>query len=424
MNSRVKVGLIGIGGYGERYVEMLLSRNAGTELSFVGAVDSALDRCKRLGELTTHGVRIYSSAEALFECESVDLAIVSTPIHLHASHTCLALEAGANVLCEKPIAGDLADAARMIAAEREAERFVAIGYQWAFSPLLQSLKRDILNGAFGAPKRMKTLVYFPRPKSYFARNDWVGRIAMPSGAAVLDSPVNNANAHHLHNMLYLLGPTREKCAELRWVQTERYRANAVENFDTAAMRVMTQTGVEVLFYTTHVVPRRVGPICEMEFDDAVISFEDDCGSNVLARFHSGEVRNYGRCHIDHSEKLRQSVDAIRTGAKVACGIDTAMPHTLCVIAAHHSKTAIQDFPRPLHRLAGDAQDRQIIIEGLAETLLRCFKRNLLPAELEQLSWARSSEPVHTQTLAHSPVTHKRHPKVAVTLSVSRNKANV
>jgi hypothetical protein len=101
-----------------------------------------------------------------------------------------------------------------------------------------------------------------------------------------------------------------------------------------------------------------------------------------------------------------------------------MPHTLCVIATHHSKTAIQEFPRPLQRLIGSGPDMQIVIEGLAETLMKCFNHNLLPGELNEFSWARRCEAVNVDALGNPNVTHKRQPKVEVTLSVSRNRARV
>jgi len=65
--------------------------------------------------------------------------------------------------------------------------------------------------------------------AYFRRNDWVGRIRTDAGHCVFDSPANNAAAHYLHIMLYLLGATREGAAMPASVQAETYRANAIEN---------------------------------------------------------------------------------------------------------------------------------------------------------------------------------------------------
>jgi predicted dehydrogenase len=344
------------------------------------------------------------------------LAIIATPTHLHAPHTCLALAAGANVLCEKPLAGSLQDAAKMAAAERESKRFVAIGYQWAFSDVMQSLKREILRGTFGRPKRLKTLVYFPRSSSYFTRNAWVGRIKTVSGEQVLDSPVNNATAHYLQNMLYLLGSSRQTSASPRVVQTERYRANAIENFDTAAMRVITECGVELLFYTTHAVPDRIGPICEMEFEDATVTFDGGRRSSVLARFRNGAVRNYGRCEIDHTDKIDQCIDSVRSGISPACGIPAAIAHTLCVIAAHDSPSPIHTISEQFHRPIGAGNDVLLTIDGLSDAFQRCFHQDVLPGEAGQAPWALSSEPVDTRSLQGIFTEMRPLPQVTVTIA--------
>src|SRR5439155_21910363 len=93
----------------------------------------------------------------------------------------------------------------MAEAAESAGRFLAIGYQWSYSTAVQALKRDILQGRFGRPLRFRTSVTYPRSKSYFRRNAWAGRERSEAGDAIYDSPVNNATAHFLHNMLYLLG---------------------------------------------------------------------------------------------------------------------------------------------------------------------------------------------------------------------------
>ena len=95
--------------------------------------------------------------------------------------------------------------------------------------------------------------------SYYNRNDWAGRIKSDSGEWVLDSPANNAMAHYLHNALYVLGETPTTSARPISVQAELYRANPIENYDAAVLRVMTDKNVEVLFYGAHTVPDEAHP---------------------------------------------------------------------------------------------------------------------------------------------------------------------
>ena len=405
VSSVVNVALAGIGGYGDSYLEALLNDPRASRVRLIGVADPAPQRCRRLNDLRARNIPIHPSIQSLFAAPPVpiDLMMIVTPIHLHANHTCFALERGASVLCEKPLAATLAHATQMAQCEaRAGGRFVAIGYQWSFSDAIQALKRDILSGELGRPLRLRTIVFFPRGLAYFNRNDWVGRLAMPDGETVLDSPANNATAHYLHNMLYVLGATRETSAFPKTVQAELYRANDIENYDTAAMRVRTTCGAELLFYTTHAVTDRCGPVCRYEFEKGVVEFDQFNGSRFVARFHDGRKRVYGDPNADRNLKIWQSVNAVRTGQPVACGVRAATSHTMCVLAAQLSSANIASFPESLRRVRGENGDSMIYVERLSESLRECFEAAVLPAEFGTLDWARPARAVHLDELVHAP----------------------
>jgi predicted dehydrogenase len=254
---------------------------------------------------------------------------------------------------------------------------------------VQSLKRDIMAGVLGRPLRMRTLAYQPRPLGYFRRNDWAGRIRTADGRAVFDSPVNNAAAHFLHNMFYLLGATRESSAMPAWVQAELYRANPIENYDTAALRCQTQCGVEVLFYTTHAVEERRGPRCRFQFENATIEFDALGAAQFVARFNDGRMKSYGHPNLDRHEKIWQSIDAVRDGNLPACGVSAALAHALCVAAAQESALQIVEFPQQLKRNLALDGDTLISIDRLADQLNDCYQQGILPAEHPEATWARA-----------------------------------
>lgn len=391
---KIKVALAGIAGYGELYLESLLTKGEAAGAELVGAVDPQPQRSSRIGELRGNGVAIHGTLEALFAATDVDLMMIAAPIHLHASQTCFALAHGANVLCEKPLAATLADAAKVWQTQVTASRFVAIGFQWSFSAAVQALKADVMAGVLGKPVRLKSIVSFPRSQAYFRRNDWAGRIATADGAPVLDSPVNNAASHYLHNMFFVLGATRETSAAPTSVRAELYRANAIENYDTAAIRCQTTAGAEVLFYATHAASDRIGPRSHFEFECAVVEF-DTAGEHAgqfVARFRDGTVKSYGFPNLDRNEKIWQCINAVRTGAPVACGVQTAIPHALCVAAAQSSATII-DFPQHLRRVVQIEAGPMVNIDGLGEALVACFDDAALPSESGHLDWPRSGTTV-------------------------------
>jgi hypothetical protein len=220
---------------------------------------------------------------------------------------------------------------------------------------------------------------------------------MPAGDGVLDSPANNATAHYLHNMLYLLGRTRETSATPMTVQAELYRANDIENYDTAAIRAVTDAGVEVLFYTSHTVQEQLGVLCQFEFELATVEYDAGGAAEFIVRYRDGRTKSYGAPNVDRHLKIWQCADAVRGGAgtSIACGIRAALPHTLCIVAAQESAASIATFPQSMRRQHEDNGDSMVFIEGLSAGLLESYKNDALPAELPQFAaWAKPGLPIH------------------------------
>src|SRR5436190_2106922 len=111
-------------------------------------------------------------------------------------------------------------------------------------------------------------------------------------------------------------------------------------------------------------------------------------SEMVATFDDGTVRRYAPCSADHSDKIWQCAESVQTGRPVACGVDGALPLTLCVAAAHASPAPIASFPHACRRSFRKDGDTFIFIDGLAEVLQDCFKRWRLPAEAGNISWAK------------------------------------
>ena len=371
----VRVLLVGIGGYGTTYVDEMLKNGAANGAVLAGAVDPKPELSERIAALREAGVPLFSSLDDFYRADRADLVVISAPIHLHAPQTINALAHGSNVLCEKPLCARLEEADRMAEAERKAGKFVAIGYQWSFSSPDQAIKRDILSGRLGRPLRLKSITLWPRRLSYYARNNWAGRIRTDRGDWVMDSPVNNATAHYLHNMLYLLGPTREQSVAPEAIEAWTGRANKTENYDVAAMRLTMPAGVEVLMLTAHAVADSVGPLCCFEFENGTVTFENDQKFHLRRR--GGGEENYGCPHPEEAQKLWQSIAAVRTGERPACGIEAARCHT--AVVNRLQELPIHDFPADKIAVQEVDGDRQVWVRGLGESFERAYADWRMPA---------------------------------------------
>ena len=388
--------LVGLGGFGNEYVDAALDHADELGIVLVGVVDPDPSGCRRLDDLTRRTGSVHQSLEAFYENSEADLVVISAPIHLHAPLAVMALEHGSHVLCEKPVAGVVQDALKMADKAEKAGRTVSIGFQWSFSESIRTIRQEVSAGTFGTPLSLRTLVTWPRPHSYYSRNDWAARLRAPSGAWVLDSPVSNATAHYLHNALLVLGPGGAPVT----VQSELYRARDIESFDTAALRVETEGGAEVLFFTTHSVPSTIEPVVHYRFSEA--DLYNDGSGNFVARFRDGSVREFGNPHVTSCDKLRLVVDGIRNNQPPICSIRDALPHVITVCGTHES-AEIAPFPSELicHTTA-DRGDDLVWIKDLQGLLTQCFAQGLLPTELGGVPWARVGSRVDVRDYKQYP----------------------
>lgn len=395
------IALVGAGGYGTSYLNELFFDNPGSA-RLVGVIDPYAERSPLFHELQSRQIPLFDDLSAFFAASHADLVCIASPIHLHAPQTITALRHGASVLCEKPICAVIQDAHRMAEAEAQTPGFVAIGYQWSFSTAIQALKQDILRGTLGRPIRLKSRVYWPRTDAYFARNRWAGRLKTDDGAWVLDSPVNNAAAHYLHNMLYVLGNSRETSASPRTVQAELYRANAIENYDTAVLRCVTDQNVDIIFYTTHAVQQNIDPIFDYEFEKAVVTYDGNGSQEITAQFADGSRKSYGSPNMDRNSKIWQCVEALDTHMPPACGIVGAIPHLLCVNGAQESMPAVVDFPVEIIRTIVKSDQKLTCVEGLEDLLTSCYEQNCLPSESGQAEWAAAGRVIDLTDYRYYP----------------------
>jgi len=95
------------------------------------------------------GARSYSSVEEMLAVEKLDLVSLAMPNRFHADTAVAAARAGVHVICEKPLALNLYDADRMVAACSEAGVLLLYGEELCFAPKYRRAKTLIGNGAFG-----------------------------------------------------------------------------------------------------------------------------------------------------------------------------------------------------------------------------------------------------------------------------------
>jgi myo-inositol 2-dehydrogenase/D-chiro-inositol 1-dehydrogenase len=144
----VRVGVIGVGVMGADHARSLATLIPGAVVSAVADIDRA--RAHQLAlEL---GAQAFADADELIESKSVDAILVASHDSTHAALTIAAVALGKPVLCEKPLALIIEEAASVVDAECAAgTSLVSVGFSRRFDPAIVALRDSVLSGAIGRP---------------------------------------------------------------------------------------------------------------------------------------------------------------------------------------------------------------------------------------------------------------------------------
>ena len=127
-----RIGIIGAGAHGERYVRHGLRDVPGLTVTAL----CRRDRAAGEGLAARYGVRYLPEAAALVADPQVDGVVVCTPPSSHAALAALVLDAGKPLLLEKPMTGTLAEAERLAALDAGAASPLFLGQSLRWNPVI------------------------------------------------------------------------------------------------------------------------------------------------------------------------------------------------------------------------------------------------------------------------------------------------
>lgn len=136
--------VVGAGAIGANHIRLY---NEMSEVDLVGVVEPVEATAARIHKL--YRVPVYPRLETLLQDFTPDLASVAVPATLHYEVASRLLEAGVNVLVEKPITTSLEDGRRLIRLASDNECLFTVGHIERFNPAVKELKRRLAAGQFG-----------------------------------------------------------------------------------------------------------------------------------------------------------------------------------------------------------------------------------------------------------------------------------
>jgi predicted dehydrogenase len=200
MPGKTRVAIIGTGGIAPAHMEGLQCLSDRAEV--VAAMDVDVTRVKEF--CTKFSISSpYTEVAAMLLQEKPQLVHICTPPGTHCDLSIQCMEAGAWVLCEKPICASLAELDRLADAERRTGNFVSSVFQMRFGSGAQHVRRLMQQNAFGKPLVGLCNTTWYRSHEYYAV-PWRGKWSTELGGPTM--------IHGIHTMdlfLHLLGDFSE-----------------------------------------------------------------------------------------------------------------------------------------------------------------------------------------------------------------------
>ncbi len=182
------------------------------------------------GKAAPYGVRAFTNLDAALAAGGADAVYVASPVFLHAPQTLASLGAGKQVLCEKPMAMNYAEARSMVEAARAAGRTLGVAYYRRMYPKVARAQELLRQGAIGQPLL-----------AYITCQDWrsggeIDRRWLLDPAMAGGGPLFDIGSHRIDVLNFLFGEPQRVAGQL----SNAVHALAVEDCATVMIEYVNQ----------------------------------------------------------------------------------------------------------------------------------------------------------------------------------------
>ena len=228
------IAFIGCGGMAGAHRESLkkLWQAGCREFNVVAVCDivepKAADMSKQIEEFTGHAPAVYTDAATMLEKEKeIQSVFVVTPHNNHHVSACMALEAGKNVLIEKPLGITVRAAKLIMDCAEKSGKLLHVAENYRMDVHERALHWSVKRGDIGAPRILNWLDVGER-KWYW---DWRDHLDISGGAWTFDGGV-----HHSDLFQYNLGGIKRVTAVMNTYDNLRYaKYESISDYEQAKL---------------------------------------------------------------------------------------------------------------------------------------------------------------------------------------------
>ena len=154
MESTLRMGVVGLGRAATAMLPSLVSHPG---IDVVAAADP--NPAAREQFARAFGGSAHASLSAMLDDAALDAVYIATPHQFHAQHALAAAAAGKHMIIEKPLALNVDDCRRIVAAAQRAGVVTLVGHTAGFDPAVRRMRQLIASGEVGALRMITSLAY-------------------------------------------------------------------------------------------------------------------------------------------------------------------------------------------------------------------------------------------------------------------------
>lgn len=293
--TTLKIAVIGCGSIAQN--RHLLEYDANKQVEITAVCDIVEERAQEIAQ--KYDATAYTSYEKLLKEESVDAVSVCLPNYLHAPVSIAALNAGAHVLCEKPMATSKEEAEEMIQAAEKNGKKLMIGHNQRFVPSHVKAKELIESGALGKVYSFRTAFGHGGPEGWSAEGEdsWFFKKDQAFIGAMGDLGVHKADL-----LRYILG---EEFVDVAGFVENNAKENITVD-DNAVCILRSQSGIVGTMAASWAYNPNEDNSTVIYGEKGTLRLEDDPEYSLVAQYTNGDIVNYQLGKIQSNEEGGQS----------------------------------------------------------------------------------------------------------------------
>ena len=251
------VCIVGYGAIGPIHAAAIEKTKSARLYAVCDCVPERAEKCRVKYDVVT-----YTDFDEMLLDKKIDCIHICTPHYEHLAMIKKALQAGKEIICEKPIAmtqKEFDELLKLSGNER-----ICISMQNRFNPCVLKVKQMVDAGKFGKITAVRGVVTWRRTAEYYAQDEWRGKFATEGGGVLINQAV-----HTLDLLCYICGKATSVRANMM-----NYSLPGIEVEDTCSAVLQFENGAKGVFFASNAHGSNSPVDFEITFEKGIVRCVD------------------------------------------------------------------------------------------------------------------------------------------------------